>query len=174
MSQSSGAAEWLQQRSCRSSDLLSWHRHTCMYGVTFSNVHFLVPPGSQRWQQQQEGRTGGWWEKQVGEQPVQCAFIPAVPSPLHAGHPHPTAGLSKPQQAAVWEPILHVWTQRLVFHPGMVRYLVGIMSRGETKSQRENNRCVYNEKLNELTLRKRVTRWNVITTNLDQFRRIFF
>lgn len=71
-------------------------------------------PGAPEEQQQQEGRSGDQWENQLGEYPVQCAFIPAVPCSLHPGCPHPFAGLSEPQQAAFWEPLLHLRLKRLI------------------------------------------------------------
>lgn len=76
------------------------------------SISFTGTPKGQRWK---KGRSGGQPENQFGEQRVQCAFIPAVPCPIRARCPHPSAGRSEPQQAAVWEPLCHFRPKRPVF-----------------------------------------------------------
>ena len=78
----------------------------------------LCSPGASE-VQQQEGRTGGQRENQFGKPPVQCAFIPSIPCPLHPGCPNPSAGFSEPEQAALWEPLLHRRFKRSVFFSEM-------------------------------------------------------
>lgn len=110
--------------------------------------------------QQQEGRSGGQWENQFGEYPAQRAFIPAVPCPLHPGRPHPSAGLSEPQQAAFWEPLLPLRLKRLVYFSERNTYHCWKVSSNKTA---EITDFIYNSCVSEFSPcrwgRRGVLRW---------------